>query len=344
MTVELDASAVLVKEAGRLKEMLSYSVSPEGKWTFKVNFSSLSLMQECWRKVEYRLIRGLTPRLESSATLFGSAIHKALEVFYSAPRTQRRLPTNYKEAMKAIGAGAWKRGWEDFLVFAACRAFVLKAEPLAALPAEDKRSLHSGAYILTNYFERYLTDEYVILHDADGPIVERTLTYPIMKTDHLDINLFGTIDFVMQNEVTGEILAGDHKTTSSLRDFYDMAQPNFQYTAYILMAREVLGLNTDKFLVNALEVKAMPKRATTAGPNFARQITSRSEEDIQELINAVVLACVTFKANWEHRTWPMSSPGPCLNKYGKCSYHDVCATPHSLRENVIRANYEVKDV
>ena len=78
------------------KEMLSTSVLADGRTKVRINFSSLSIMQECWRKTEYSLVRGLRSNLESPATLFGSAIHKGLEEFYLSPKQDRELPLDIR--------------------------------------------------------------------------------------------------------------------------------------------------------------------------------------------------------------------------------------------------------
>lgn len=237
-----------------------------------------------------------------------------------------------------IGCGHWEPDWEEFVTFRAARAFAVKAEPLTQLPDDNKRSIHTGVWMLRHYFETYLDDAYVIAHDAKGPIVERKFTHRIHEDSDMIVDLFGTIDAVMMNEASGLILPADHKTSSRLYDFYQMINPNHQYTGYLWAAREVLGLKTDSFLVNALEVKPPPKTARGSKPNFARQVTTRTEDDFAELRDAVMLAIMTYVTNEQANTWPMSSPGPC-SKYGGCQYLEVCSAPKSLRESVIRSRY-----
>lgn len=339
MNVQFDAEGTALQKAAAPKEMLSVSVNADGRTHVRINFSSLSLMQECWRKVEYSLLRGLRSNLEAPATLFGSAIHSGLEVYYSSPRTQRHLPKKYLEILQMIGAGAWEDEWQSEVIFASARAFVLKAAPIAGLPPENKRSIATGVWILRHYFEQYLTDPFVILSDANGPLVEKKVSMRLHEDEKVILDIFGQIDFVLKNEITGVILPGDHKTTSQLGpQFYQRLNPNFQYTFYLWMAREVLGLETDSFLVNALQVKEMPKTSRGSGPQFARQVTTRTQDDFDELKLAIIDSVFMFLRNQERGSWPMSSPGPCSN-YGGCQFHDICAAPTQLRENIIRAKY-----
>ena len=337
-SITLDTSGIIVPESAKPKEMLSISEAG-GVTSVSINFSSLTLIQQCARKAQYSLIRGLRPALESPALTFGSAIHKGLEVYYSGERTERRIPSDYKEIMSMIGCGQWQEEWGESLLFAAARAFALKAEPLSALPDDNKRSIFTGVWMLQHYFQKYLTDEYVIMRDEHGPVVERKFTMPIHKDDGLEIDLFGTIDFVMKSEVSGQILPGDHKTASSLYDFYDKVSPNFQYTGYLWAAREILGYDTDLFLVNALQVKQPPKTARGSEPDFARQITQRTEEDFNELRLAIVSSVRNFLSYQKANHFPMSASGQCTASYGRCDYQDVCAAPSSLRENIISAKF-----
>lgn len=329
----------LAQVSGEPKEMLSMALMPDGRHKVRINFSSLSLMQECWRKVEYSLLRGLRSNLESPATIFGSAIHKGLEVFYLAKPEERKLPRKYAETMEMIGCGAWELEWSESALFRAAYAFVARGEQLKHMPAENKRSITTGVWILTHYFDKYLDDPFVVLVDKDGPFVERKFSMVIHESDRLVIEMFGQIDVALQNIHTGMKLPGDHKTTSMLgQQFYQRLKPNAQYTCYSWAANDVFGMDTDAFLVNALQVKEMPKTARGSPPQFARQVTSRSREDYEELRIAIVRSVYNYIANLQTEQWPMTSPGPCSN-YGGCQFIDVCAAPQSLRENIISAKY-----
>lgn len=311
----------------------------------RINFSSLAILQKCAREAQYSLIRGLKPQLENPALLFGSAIHKGLETYYCGERTERQIPLKYEETMQMIGCGQWDPAWSDSLLFRSARAFVEKAAPLAALPDDNKRSIFTGVWMLQHYFKKYLTDEYVIMRDEKGPVVERKFSMPIAEikiglVTVRTIELFGTIDFVMRSEVTGQILPGDHKTASSLWDFYDKISPNFQYTGYVWATREALGYDTDKFLVNALQVKQPPKTARGSEPDFARQVTQRTQEDFDELRSAIIEATDNFLRYRNSGFFPMSASGACTAFYGSCRFRDVCAAPASLRESIIAAKFK----
>lgn len=337
--INITVPAVISAQVTKPKEMLSVGVTQDGRMLVRINSSSLVLAQSCWRKFDLTILRGLRPQLEPAATLFGSAIHKGLEVFYCGDRTERRIPSNYASIMQMIACGVWQEEWVVELFFRAARAFVLKAEPLSALPPENKRSIACGVWILQHYFQAYLTDPYTVLIDEKGPMVERSFTMRIHEDDKLVIETFGQIDLIVRNEVTGTVLPADHKTTSQLgQSFYQRLKPNHQYTFYTWAARDVFGLDTTSFLVNALQVKEKPKTSRGTPPDFARQITSRTPEDFEDLRHTLCLFVNQFLRLREEGYFPQSAPGPCSD-YGGCSFLELCSAPSSLHPTIIKSRY-----
>jgi len=158
--VSLDTAEIPVVIPRVPKEMIS--ISREGNKTkVRMNSSSLSVIQECPRKAQYLLHQKWKAQDESPATLFGSAIHKALEVFYSGDVTERRMVILEELEMVAMGIMPHRPG----LLHRAVAAFAEKAQPLAQLPDTDKRSLMNGAWILHHYFKAFIDDPYQALVD-----------------------------------------------------------------------------------------------------------------------------------------------------------------------------------
>lgn len=321
---------------GPHKEMLSHW--QEGEQTVvKINYSSLSLLQSCPRKSYYLLERKLRSKNDSAALIFGTAIHAALELFYAEPRENRNLPANFRRTSDMIPHGGETP--EHFL-YTAIRRFCEKAAPLQALPDSDKRSLTAGVWLLQNYFETYITDPFVVLRDEQGPVTERRCEALLYESQHLKIILHGTIDVVLRNEQTGVILPTDHKTSSVVgNDFFNRLKPNHQYTGYLFLAQQVLGLSTDSFLVNCLQVKPKPTTARGTAPHFPRQVTRRTPEDIQEFREAVVSSVSNFLTWKKSGIWPLGEVNNCT-MYGGCQFLEVCAAPNTLRENILEARFE----
>lgn len=318
------------------KEMLS--VEQDGEQTrVRINSSSLSVIQTCPRKTKLSLHEKWKGKQGSPPLIFGSAIHKALEVFYAHSCKERELPIDFDEVAPLLADG--KPAPTKHFLYDALEAFVVAAEPLRILPDTDKRSIASGIWVLTHYFKTYLHDVYVIHTDENGPIIERTFSLPFYEDKTLQIELFGTIDFVLRNEATGELLPGDHKTTSQLGiDFLNRVKPNHQYTAYIIGAQRALGLQGENFMINGIQTKARPLTSRGSGPNFTRQITRRTAEDIKEF-EASLLWSVRSYLNWrETNSWPLGNVDACA-MWGGCPYLEVCSAPNELRQNILEAKF-----
>lgn len=324
------------------KEMLSASIR-DGRWEVKINNSSLVILQECYRKAKYALKDGYFRDVQSDSLIFGVAFHAALEEFYKADPSERVLPKHFEKLMEFMGDGGVCAEEQDFLVLRAARKFIESAQPLSHLPSSDKRSIQNGIWILTEYFKIYKDDPYKILHDENGPIIERRIEYNLYDSKELKIDFFGTIDAVFQDIHTGDILVADHKTTSLVgQQFYNRLKPNHQYTGYILGAKKVLGIDTNKFLVNCIEVKSKPKTSRGKGPNFPRQITSRDEEDFKEFKDTVKFYVNMYVHCLMTDTWPQGGVNACA-MYSGCQYHEICQAPNKIKNNIIEANFKRKD-
>lgn len=313
------------------KRMLEVKELPNGKQEVHINFSSLSVIHDCLRKSQYLLLRKLKADTESEATLFGTAIHKALEHWYTLPESLRELSEkDLKLADTLINVQDEAQSYEGALE--SIRQFSLKAQPLQWLGDGDKRSIHNGIKILKAYFKHYLNDGLEVVHDAKGPIVEREVEFKLYEDPMVIIYYHGTIDMVVRNKISGHVMVADHKTTAALgSQFYNRIKPNHQYSGYVMAAQKCLGLDTNLFLVNGIQV------AKTKA-EFARQTTDRNQEDFNEFTAAVVAGVYSILGAKESDNFPMSAPNSCTN-YGSCPYLDICSSPASLRETIIQSKY-----
>lgn len=332
-----DFSALVVAQKAEIpKEMMT--VRRDGTQTYvKINSSSLSLLQTCARKSFYSLKEGWKSKAGSPPLIYGSAIHKAMEVFYSHTAKERELPQDFDEVAPLLAHG--HAAPEKNFLYEALFAFVRAAEPLKMLPDTDSRSLSSGIWVLSHYFKTYLHDRYVIHSDAAGPIVERSFCIPYYEDKFLRIDLFGQIDFALKDEITGEVLVGDHKTASQMgSNFLNRIKPNHQYTGYLIGAHQTLGVSSEHFLVNGIQVKARPLTARGGPPTFTRQITRRTPQDFVEFKDALLEAVRNY-LRWESSgIWPIGVVDACAN-YGGCQFLDVCGQPNELRKNILEAKF-----
>lgn len=338
MLIEADftESVLLPSRTGPVKEMLS--VIDADDWTkVKINSSSLSIIQECPRKAKYLLKDKWRGSVESPAQLFGTAIHKGLETFYSGKYEDRKMPL--LETMELMSFGHKVDGEEEDLLLKATRAFVNKAQPLNQVPETDKRSIQSGVWLLYNYFKTYLNDPYVVYSDDSGPFVERQFSFILWTEARLQIEYFGTIDLIMKNLDTGNIIVCDHKTTSVVGvDFFNRLKPNHQYTGYLMGADSCFNIKTDSFMVNCLQVKEKPKTARGTPPSFPRQITTRDNADKCEFMESVVYNVKNYLNMRDSGHWPIGHVNTCA-MYSGCQFLNVCSAPPSLRNTILNNRF-----
>lgn len=332
--VEIEIANSLTVPKKSPKEMLSLTwekvdyMSPD-RPVFKINFSSLDLIQTCKRKAQFVLNKSLTSNEESSATLFGSAVHKALEAWYSSDKKARKLRSS--DCYEA-GCG-WAENHEGCARCVGLYSFLEAAKPLLGLDLSDKRHPYNGLKILNVYFDKYLDDPFEVYCDDKGPVIERRFEFTLINESKLKVIYFGTIDAVLRNIETNTILVADHKTTSALgSEFYNRLKPNHQYTGYVMGANRALGIDTNLFLVNGIQV-------AKTKCDLARQITQRDEEDFQSLTEAVRFACDDYLKCLAQQVWPQTAPGPCT-QWGGCQFRPICEVPKILQNNVIEAMYQ----
>ncbi len=305
----------------------------DNQWIVEMNFSSLAIIQECLRKAKYRLIDELSNEDDSEAQIFGKAIHKALEHWYMLPEEYRQLTDSELKTVDSVIGGLIPEGPYPTALDSIFE-FVKTAEPLRFLGDDDKRSMANGIKILKAYFKHYANDGMEVLRDSDGqPMVEKQVEGVLYDTPELKIIFHGQIDLVLRNKITGQVHISDHKTTASLgKDFYNRISPNHQYTGYVWAANNLLGIKTDSFIVNGIQVAKTKSE-------FARQVTTITEDDYSEMLMAYVEAAKRLIHAETHMRYPMTSPNPCA-AYGGCQYLDICQAPLVLRTNIIQAKYE----
>lgn len=341
---QLDESRVIsIPRVEAPKEMISVTELSDGRFFVRANASSLQVIQECMRKAKYSLHEGWISRDENPSTIFGSSFHAALEVFYKGKFENRKIP-QLKE-LELMAAGQVLDGESEDVCLSAFRAFLKKHEPISSLPAEDKRSAANGAWIFHSYLKEFINDPYVAYVDENGPFLERTFSLKIHEDEQFIVEIFGTIDFLFKNLNSDKLLPGDHKTSSSFgfgnSSYFDREKPNHQYSGYILGLNEVYGFSIEDFMVNVIEVKAKPKTAKAKGVSFPRQITTRTPEDLEEFKEVMIYYVKDYVRAIKTGMWPLGPVQSCAS-YGSCMYRQVCSSPKSLRETILRNKFERK--
>lgn len=270
-----------------------------GVW--QINNSSLDLIQTCFRKAQFTF---QNPDIEtgSVATAFGSAIHKAMEAYYLAPRASRN-------------ADIMKEAFDGYI----------KTSSIEVPLEGEARSVKSGHIILDAYHATYGDDSFEVYCDESGPFVERSLTAQISPA----ITFYGQVDLVLRNTINGQLYLFDHKTTASLSGFAGRATPNHQLTGYIYLLRSA-GLDISNAILQGIKVTKFAR----SSPEFMRVEAYRSSDEIadwQEWVNFTTSAWELANATDQY---PMNGSKACTT-YGGCRFKDVCSAPKNMRTDLL---------
>ena len=279
--------------------------------------------QACPAKYDLRIRNRWTSRRKSGALNFGAVLHEGLATYY---RTGGDLP----KALISI-----KEHWTD------------------DQPADDFRTLEKCLRTMIDYASHYGDENFTVLGFPENPLIENHFTLdtgfylPLCKAcghlhprtepvvyqncsvctaplEHLEYG--GIFDGVVV--FAGRYFILEHKTTTQLGAYYfDQYNPNNQVTGYIWAARKLSGQPVGGAIINAIGIyKASPTK-------FARQITTRTDNQITEWLRNVWYEASEIQINEWNNYWPMRT-GACT-MYGKCEFHSV----HSLANELERTRF-----
>lgn len=235
----------------------------------------------CPQKFYWRHIRHLVPDKGASYALeFGKAIHSALEVFYKGGTVAESLSIFLDEY---------------------------------TLQGDSKRTPELGLLILSDYFSKYLPEQWKVLQ----------VEVPMMIELSEDILFCGRADLIV--EWIGQTYIVDHKTTSNMH--WVVPKPNHQMTGYTYQGK-VLGVPVDGVIFNMLGVFKTKRE-------YHRLITTRSEEDLTDWKNTILTTKVAIDHCLEKEWFPKHT-NSCWN----CEYKEVCNASEKTLPSVIEQDFK----
>ncbi len=311
--------------------MLELAKLSDGRYLININNSSISVIQDCMRKAQLLLVRKLTNNVEAEALTAGKAIHKGLEHWYSLPEHLRKLTAHEVEFADTLTGGPMETPSQPYeTALDSINEYVKAASSLQTLDPNDKRGLANGIKIMKAYMAHYADDGFEIYRDEAGPFVERHFEFKLYEDSRMIINYHGTIDCILTNTHTKEIMVVDHKTTAALGSaFFNRIKPNHQYTGYI-MAAQRMGINTSQLMVNGIQV-------AKTKCEFARQVTNRGPDDFAELLAIAIDSAERMIKAEESQSYAQNTSS-CVS-FGSCAFIEICSAPKAMRENIIKNQY-----
>ena len=264
-----------------------------------INNSGADLINTCGRKASYVFAKP-EQDITSLAANFGRSIHVGLQCFYQADRRDDNLLEEMIAAFKAAAT-------PDIL----------------AIDNKEKRSIGNGEKILKQFFDTYREDVYEIYKDDVGPFVERQFEVDLFP----GVRFFGTIDAILRNKETGELVVCDHKTTSTLgAGFPNKADVSHQLTGYVF-ACQAMGIQVTRVMFQGLQVAKTMCQVL----RVPAVITDDKIQEWKEWMQHTVTVWEMMSAT---KNYPMNGSQACTI-YSGCHYLPVCSAPIRMRESIM---------
>lgn len=285
---------------------------------FFIDNSFLEWLTTCPRGCEYNRLRKRIPAADRPSLNFGTAIHAALEHRYRYH--QANIPDLELEKAQAQ-------------ILEEC----FRQKPP---PEDDFRNLNWAIEVNHKYNEHTSFEPFNLLLDNEGkPLVELSFALPLYvyeasPTKRIQIYYTGRIDLPTMWD--GQIIVGDHKTTSILgTTFFDDLRVSPQQVGYCWAFQKLTGKKVSGFFINAIRVRpapAKPKGGFEAwwAESFQRHKEYLLPHTLEEWHTNVIALIDEFFWHYSRQFFPQKKKW-CCGKYGRCQYYDVCDTPPNHR-------------
>lgn len=286
------------------------------------DFSTFSTFESCKEKARLTYVEGLDLPDENKAAHFGTAIHRALEVYH----TSRSIDDMERSIVHT-----------------------LREYPLS-IDNDERRSIERAVSLVHAYVERWKGDFLETVHHplTQKPILEHSFMFELCKWRGRVVWVAGKIDRLAQSVTTGHYVGVETKTTTSgLGSYLGHTRPNHQLSIYSLAIERILGFKLYGMLWDAIYISDRKPDPRKGGwflygidieKDFGREQTVRTETDYEELLYDMETSAkhyLDLRASGARR-WTRNAPAACY-QYGGCKFLNACR--FNLNENVMRTYY-----
>ena len=296
------------------EELLSLEKTEEGKFIVKID-ASLIKESSCERRLWYMLCRGLRKRNSNHKMEYGTAVHKALESFYSDGEKEKAVNTAIDH-------------YADILV-----------------PDKDFRDLAHLVNQLNQYFNQ---DTGLEVRKDPDPLLEMRFAYPYKQTEDLDILFCGTIDFV--GTYFGRPVIVDHKSTAAYSPaaYFASYKVSPQLMFYNLIWNKLFPEEAVGCMINGLFLGRSNKNKFERSEiyEFSRDRLEKFKAYIDDMVNRLIVRLRTLKVRdkWaeglEAEDVFLSNFSCCETRFGLCSFTPLCtANSANDRESIVNMDY-----
>ena len=260
-----------------------------GRWIMRID-ASLYKESECDYFVQQRLVNGRTPLNTDGSTTrdfkqeYGTAFHRGLQA--------RALGRTFDEQLRLV------------------------ADHYATVTVPDNEWRNIG-HLVGNYvgYDGYwrTTGDMLIPRKHGGVVLaEKKFTYPLLRTEHVEVLLCGTIDLVA--DYMGSVVVVDHKTTAAWDAVGYLAeyQLSVQLMIYVWVWRALTGEHA-KAMINAVFL------GKSARGNFYKRSPAITFSEQQ--LTAVHTRLMRRVNDWVARIERGATDEPWERNYCACAKH-----------------------
>ena len=273
--------------------------------------SMISDYRLCPRYFQYRHIEYLTLTDDAAnfKTGYGTAIHAALEVWYSGIKDGID-PSDAD--LKEKSFDAFKESWNRY----------------EGLDETFLRTMTRGLKIVMLYMNKFKSENFKVLHTEIGGAFELDDFIIIFKSD-----------MVVEDE-SGDILVFETKT-SAYRN-YLIVRPNSQIDTYISGIRAIKGLPVKGAILNQIYFRKGKKNETIVDTTeFVREQTNREDAELDEWREDTLYWANNIRRSCDSNHFA-KNPNSCT-AYGGCMFLQLCKVNNpSVRDSMKRDGYKVE--
>lgn len=314
----------------RPRELLTLIDGTTDEYLLVVDNTALEKVMMCPTMAAHYLWWRREGHARNAALTFGGAVHEGLECLLRGPQDGIELTIDFLLRIRNRITTFWNSN---------------------PSPPDEYRTLSNAIEVVERYIERSALPDYEwrILSDSAGLLIERPFEVPLGVIEvnaliklpewfdqcyvrYIHVAWSGRIDVGAKLQERNRIV--DHKTTSIAGDnFVQDFQLSNQTMGYVWAAQQLWPEHEiSGFCLNAIHLKkpAMGKGISEPGPrggppalNFFRAYYDYTPERLEEWSTNALTIIEDFVHCMVRGYFPMYTK-QCFNKYGKCSYHDVC--------------------
>jgi hypothetical protein len=157
---------------------------------------------------------------------------------------------------------------------------------------------------------------------------EKEIVVPIGQLHGDDVVLTCTIDRIIQNNLSGDVIIEDTKTVATFTDYVQQLQVDDQGLMYAIMAKGGLGLPVHRFRHNML--RKVKRTAAAVPPFYMRHEVYYSEEQLDNawthmvaILSRMVLALQSVELD-EEQHHAFLYPNPTRDCTWRCDFLPIC--------------------